>query len=180
MDRLKRAAILSRLVEKMRRQGSWGGETHIQKAVYFLQELLKVPMDFEFVIYRHGPFSFDLRGELTALRGDNILRLEPQPAPYGPKLGIAEQAEYIQGLYSQTVGSFERHIAFVSDWLGGKDVNELERLSTAHWVTTRHSSASTDEQVGELTRLKPHISRADALDAFEQVKRMAAETRGRI
>ncbi len=175
MDRLRRAAVLSRLVEKMRQQGSWSGETHIQKAVYFLQELLKVPMDFEFVIYRHGPFSFDLRGELTELRGDNILRLEPQPAPYGPKIGTGEQAQYIQGLFGKTLGRFEPHIEFVSSCLGTKDVNELERLSTAHWVLKHRPSDLEEEQVAELTRLKRHIPSSDALDALQQVKSMTAE-----
>jgi uncharacterized protein YwgA len=60
MDRLRRAAILTRLIEQLRNGGSWCGETHVQKATFFLQELLNVPLSLDFILYKHGPFSFDL------------------------------------------------------------------------------------------------------------------------
>ncbi|MCL6557372.1 MAG: hypothetical protein K6U74_00970, partial [Firmicutes bacterium] len=63
---LKRKALLLSLVKAMESQGSWCGETHIQKCSYFLQAMLGVPLGFEFILYKHGPFSFDLRDELTA------------------------------------------------------------------------------------------------------------------
>ena len=83
MDRLRRAALLTRLIELLRKKGSWCGETHIQKSTFFVQNLMKVPLSFDFILYKHGPFSFDLRDELTGLRADGLIRLEPQ-WPYGP------------------------------------------------------------------------------------------------
>ena len=56
MERLQRASILLRLNEELRKSGSWAGETHMQKATFFLQELLAVPLGFDFVLYKHGPF----------------------------------------------------------------------------------------------------------------------------
>ena len=73
MNRLPQAAIVTRLTGRLRDQGSWCGETHLQKAMYFLQELMEVPTGFEFILYMHGPFSFDLRAELTSLRADGLL-----------------------------------------------------------------------------------------------------------
>jgi len=70
MDRLRRAALLTQLIERLRRRGSWCGETHVQKATLFLQDLTRIPMGFDFILYKHGPFSFDLRDELTSLRAD--------------------------------------------------------------------------------------------------------------
>ena len=68
MERLQRAAVLLSLIEQLKDRGSWCGDTHIQKTTYFLQELLKVPLGFEFILYKHGPYSFDLEDEITALR----------------------------------------------------------------------------------------------------------------
>ena len=68
MDRLQRASVLLALNEQLRAAGSWAGETHMQKATYFLQHLMGVPLAFDFILYKHGPFSFDLRDELTAMR----------------------------------------------------------------------------------------------------------------
>src|SRR6266508_496167 len=78
MKRLQRAALLTELVEQMRAHDSWCGETHLQKATYFLQELLDVEMDYDFVLYKHGPFSFDLRDELGDFVSDKLIRYQPQ------------------------------------------------------------------------------------------------------
>ncbi len=85
MNRLQRAAILSTLAEELLEIGSWCGETHLQKATFFLQHMLKVPTEWDFVLYRYGPFSFELRDELTAMRADQLLELIPMQ-PYGPRL----------------------------------------------------------------------------------------------
>ncbi len=49
LERMQRAGIVLTLLEKLRGAGSWGGETHVQKATYFLQELLETPMAYKFV-----------------------------------------------------------------------------------------------------------------------------------
>ena len=94
MDQLQRASLIIDLIEKLTEKGSWCGETHIQKAVYFLQELTKVPMGFNFILYKHGPFSFDLRDELAAMRAYRLLEIELRP-PYGPGLFPTESGTNI-------------------------------------------------------------------------------------
>lgn len=82
MKRLQREAVLLSLIIEMKARGSWCRETHIQKTTYFLQELLEVPMGFEFILYKHGPFSFDLSDEITAMRSNALLQYQSH-APYG-------------------------------------------------------------------------------------------------
>ena len=60
MNRLSQDAVLVGLARRLYEQGSWTGETHIQKAAYLLHELRDVPFDFAFILYKHGPFSFEL------------------------------------------------------------------------------------------------------------------------
>jgi hypothetical protein len=177
MERLKKAAIITRLIERLRERGSWCGETHIQKAMLFLQDMLQVPTDWDYVLYRHGPFSFELRDELTALRGDEILKLEPQYPPYGPKVGVTERAGYVQGLFEKTLAEYEPRIAFVADRLGAKGVTELERLATAYWVTKENPGMSVADLGEAVTKLKPHIDRAEAEAAVAAVDRLANEAR---
>jgi hypothetical protein len=178
MERLKKAAIITRLIERLRASGSWCGETHIQKAMLFLQDMLRVPTRWDFVLYRHGPFSFDLRDELTALRGDGILRLEPQYPPYGPKIGTTERAGYVEGLFEKTLAEYEPQIAFVADRLGAKGVTELERLATAYWVTKENPGMSVVDRALGVTELKPHIDRDEAEAAVAEVDRMNDEAQG--
>ena len=76
MNRTQRQAILLTLIQQLRDNGSWCGETHIQKSAYFLQELLGVPLELNVIFYKHGPYSFDLGDEVTALRCDLLLSLQ--------------------------------------------------------------------------------------------------------
>src|ERR1044071_9771598 len=98
MEHLQRASLLVALNEQLRKAGSWAGETHMQKATYFLQEIMGVPLAFDFILYKHGPFSFELRDELTAMRAHGFVRLEPQ-YPFGPTLMTAEKSELQKDKY---------------------------------------------------------------------------------
>jgi len=178
MDRLHKAAIITRLAQELREHGSWCGETHLQKAAYFLQELLQVPLEFQFILYKHGPFSFDLRDELAALQADELLRPEPHP-PYGPKVATTERAQYIQGLYPKTVAKYERQIALVANRLGPADVATLERLATGLYVTKNaeglEGPATVEARAKELHRLKPHVSVEEAQEAIGEVDKFVEQ-----
>jgi hypothetical protein len=58
MQRIEQSGLIAVLADSLRKRGSWAGETHIQKAGYLLQELLGVPLNMKFILYKHGPFSF--------------------------------------------------------------------------------------------------------------------------
>ncbi len=177
MSRQRNAAILTRLASELRQHGSWCGETHVQKAVYIMQELFDVSLDFEFTLYKHGPFSFDLRDELTALRGDEYFRLEPMPLTYGPKLTVTDRAEYIQEKFQKTLGSHEKFIQFIGDTVNGRGVEELEGLATALYVTRNLESDNESERAEELHRLKPHISEDQAREYVTEIDQIISQSR---
>lgn len=169
MNRFQTATVLLALVDELNRNDSWCGETHVQKASYFLQELLGVPIDFNFILYKHGPFSFELRDELTALRADGLLEIRPQ-LPYGPTLVTTEEGEELKGRYSKTLRENGEAIEFVAEKLGNKNVSELERLATALFVTLEsENSTSVRKRADEINCLKPHITLSAAMSAVEEV-----------
>lgn len=175
MDRLRKAALTTRLIQKLRDEESWCGETHVQKATYVAQRVAGVPMEYEFILYKHGPFCFDLRDDLTALRADGIVALEIQ-RPYGPRIALTPRSEYIQSKYPRTLKKHEKGITFVAKALGGKGVVDLERLGTALYVGDElDENASAAEKAARMTKLKPHISRTDALKAVREADMLTAE-----
>lgn len=179
MDRLRRAAILMRLIGDLRERGSWCGETHLQKAAFFLQELMEIPLEFDFILYKHGPFSFDLRDELTSLRADELIVLVPHRR-YGPRISPTDRSEYIQRLFSKTLEKYGPRISFVAQKLGPNDVTDLEGLGTALFITKRmEAGASADERAELLIELKPHISRESAVPAVKAVDRIIREAEDR-
>ena len=176
MGRLKRAALLTRLMERLRERGSWCGETHVQKAAFLVQELMELPLELEFVLYRYGPYSFDLRDELTGLRADGLVRLDPQ-GPWGPRCVPTEHSAYIQGLYSHTLARHEDRLTFVADALGDKGVAALERLATAFYALGRSETGGNVEQkVAWMTRRKPHIPVDLATTAFEEARHLVQQS----
>ena len=168
MDKFKRTALLTALAENLRKKGSWCGETHLQKATYFLQELQKVPVGFDFILYKHGPFSFELRDELTAMRSDGLFDLHQQ-WPYGPTLIPTEKSKRFRQQYSKTLEKYKRQLNFVSDQLGKQNVSELEKLATALYIRIEASSKSENQRAKYLHSLKPHVSLDDSLEAVKTV-----------
>lgn len=168
MNRLKKDAILSELASRLRDHGSWCGETHLQKATYFLQELRGVPFEFRYVLYKHGPFSFDLRDELTAMRADGFFDLSER-GPYGPSLVPTRLSLELRRDYPRTLEKYQPDIGYISDSLGSANVAELEKLATALYVYFEHSSRSPLIRARILHDLKPHISFSDSLSAVKKV-----------
>jgi hypothetical protein len=179
MKRRQREAIVAALDVGLAEQNSWCSETHLQKSVYFLQELLGVPTDFEYILYKFGPFSRGLRGELGTMRSDGFLELVPQPAPYGPTLAVTPTAErQLLGRWPKTLKHYSKEIDFVAERFGGLGVGSLERLATALWVWRETPNADEATLAAHIHEVKPHVSIDSATDAVRQVKEMEQEAEG--
>lgn len=177
MNRLPLASILLSLVEKLREQGSWCGETHIQKGAYLLQEMLGVPLDVEFVLYKHGPYSFDLNEQLAWFKADGILQEEIMPYPYGPKIAPGKLAGQIREKYPKTRERHEAAIRFIAENLGDSKVAVLERIATALYVTREKAGSDVETRARRLNELKPHVPLDEAREAVERVDKMIEESR---
>ena len=182
MDRLERSAILLSLIENLRGKGSWCGETHVQKSAYLLQELLQIPMGFEFILYKHGPYSFDLSDELLAMRGSGILQIELRP-PYGPSILPGPRSAQLKGLFPKTLERYLARVRFAAEELSPYGVAHLERVATAVYVTLNyHTNDDRALQAWRIHELKPHISVEAARDSLEHGFRLrdkAAQLVGR-
>lgn len=177
MDRLRDAAVLTHLIDLLRTRGSWAGETHLQKAVYLAKELLDVPFEFGYMLYKHGPFSFELRDELSALVADDFIRLEPQAPPYGPRFVTTTQASQLQKTYSRTLTKWAPRLEFVASHLGGRGVKELEKLATAVFASHEFPNSSVSHRAKTLSEIKPHISIDEAKSAIHEADAILEEAR---
>ncbi|MGC8642972.1 MAG: hypothetical protein ACP5XB_24200 [Isosphaeraceae bacterium] len=173
MNRLQRAAILVELADRLLQHGSWCGETHLQKSVYILQELFRVPTDFEFIFYKFGPYSFDLSEDLTALRADYLVELRIRRPSYGPSLVPTQTSQEFRKRYPVTLGKYSEQLEFIARALGQKGVSELERVSTALFVSREPGSdQSVEGRARRVVALKPHVSLSQAIDAVRELDRI--------
>jgi uncharacterized protein YwgA len=177
MERLKRSAIVLSLIEHLIKEDSWCGETHIQKTTYFLQELLEVPLQFNFILYKHGPYSFDLTDELTAMRADMLVQLKSQQ-PYGPSIIPGPTAEQLKRLFPKTLEKYKSRVDFIAGQLAECGVAELERIATAFFIANENDTETTQQKAVKINKVKPHISVEQASAALETESQLTAKAKG--
>jgi hypothetical protein len=175
MNRMQRTAVIVSLIKALKAQDSWCGETNVQKACFFLQELTGVPLNLEFVLYKYGPYSFALTDELTAMQADSILALRVRDPKYGPCYVPGELASSVLERYPKTVERFRNEVQFVAQRLGSKGVADLERVATALYIRKQVGAVALNERAKRITELKPHVSLPDAQAAVKEVDEMFDE-----
>ncbi len=176
MNKLAQEAVLVGLTRRLDEQGSWSGETHIQKAAYLLRELMDIPFGFDFILYKHGPFSFELRDELSSMRSDRLLERQTQPPPYGPRIATTDRGKELERQFERTMSKMGPRLDWIAEQLGDSGVVELERLATALWVTReKGAEASVQERAEALNDLKPHVTVEAAVESVEGIDRMISE-----
>jgi len=170
MERLKRSSIILSLIESLLEENSWCGETHIQKTTYFLQELLDVPLGYEFILYKHGPYSFDLSDDIMAMRADMMVQLQSR-SPYGPSIVPGPTGQQLKELFPKTLKKYEGQVKFIAKEMAGYNVADLERIATVLYVILEKGKTGreeTSQMALYITKLKPHISSEQACTALEQ------------
>jgi len=172
----KRYALLLALLKAMDERGSWCGETHVQKASYFLQVATNVPLDLDFILYKHGPYSFDLHEGLGDMRARLLIDVK-QRAPYGPSLIPGPSAQVLADGLSDYVAAHNLAIDFVAQKLSGHGVVDLERLATALYVIRNYTAE--EDKAGLMNALKPHVTKDRAAEAIDEVEKIL-EQAGRL
>lgn len=170
MEHRDEISLVLRTMSRMWVHGSWCGETHIQKNMFFLQELVGIPFQWSFVLYKYGPFSFDLSYLIGEIHGYSLVKLVPQWG-FRPKIQVTELGKEFYQDHDEAHSKFDKGIEFVTKELGAKNVDELEQLSTGLHVSLddTYKNQTVQARSKRLNELKPHIQLPDASFAIEQV-----------
>jgi uncharacterized protein YwgA len=163
----KKHALLLAMIEKLRAQGSWTGKTHVQKAMFLVLEATPATPPFEFVLYKHGPYSFDIENELEQMKSYGAISQTPV-AGYGVVLNLGENAEFVKKRSSLSPTEQES-IARIAQFVGKKNVADLEKEATVAWIRNRENIRDTQAVAERIHDLKPHIPVADAAVADRTV-----------
>ena len=177
MNRLQKVVILLDSVESLQAKHSWC-EKLIFKNNVFLQTL-DVPLDYEFVLYKYGPFSFELSDDLVRIRADGLLKSVPTP-PYGTTLQLEEESRNLRNKFAKTREQFKQDIEILTDEIGNKGVKELERLTTIHYIKSQNGNSVAPEAIiTRLIELKPHIDYKDGEESYKTLESMIERFRGK-
>lgn len=176
MDFLRKAALVSELLDRIRANNSWAGPVHLQKSMFFLQEMRGVPLDFEFVLYRYGPYSFELQDEIEYIRVSGILKWWFHDSPgYATGLDTTEASRDIRDRLPRFMEHYKNDLVFVAENIGPMRSKQLERVSTSFYYMVK--GVEGDKEIArEVCKVKPHIDYSDAVEAAQQVRQFAKQS----
>ncbi len=153
----RKPALMLAVIRELRAQGSWTGKTHLQKSLFLLQATSQIDVPFSYVLYKHGPYSFEVESELEQMRSYAAVKFEPDPGGYGVVLTPGPGAEFVER--GARLSVLEKvQVERVCRFVGRRNVSDLERLTTAAWIRV-HEGVQESRQVAlRLNQLKPHVS----------------------
>jgi len=143
------------------------GKIKVQKLVYFFQEQYSLPLGYEFSMYHYGPYSEELDSDLTAMKIEGHLSIDPDPDGYGFHVRAQDEPELEWGSLSH---GDRAAIKDIVDRFGSHHAPELELRATIHFV---HRTTKGDRQsvVSSVKSLKPKFSRDAIESAYDEMTR---------
>jgi hypothetical protein len=154
MDFEKHQCILT-AVEALHAAGSWTGKTHVQKTLALASLALGEDLPFEFVLYRHGPYSFEVDGEINQMLTYDAIKMIPQP-PYGATVKPAAGSDFPDAFGNASPETL-KVISDIAKFVGSRNVTQLESLATAAWIRIRENVRIDEQVLRRLLELKPHL-----------------------
>ncbi len=160
--------LICHLTATLHKHGNWVGHMHIQKGSMFLQRLFGVRIDYQFVLYKNSPFSFDLEEDLALMRYRYMIDLEPHPK-YPPWYLLGSAGEYA----IKQPNPYQREVDFVCEKISAMTkLIDLERVSMVYFLSSENPGLVGREVVEMIRERRPHISAAGAFTALDEVQRI--------
>ena len=142
------------------------GKTHVQKSLFLQKATSQVDVPFSYVLYKHGPYSFEVESELEQMRSYAAVKAEPDPDGFGVVLLPGPGAEFV-AKGARLTKSEEEQIERICRFVGKRNVSDLDRLATSAWIRAFEGLKDSRSVAARLNSLKPHVPlrEAEAADA---------------
>ena len=110
------------------------GKTAMQKLIYLVQELHRVPIGYRFRLYNYGPYSSDLAEDLTYVEflGGITINFDRLQNSYSIK--AADASKFLTGKASEFLSGFRSQIDRIIREFGSRKARDLELLATSVYV----------------------------------------------
>jgi hypothetical protein len=164
----RKAAQILNVIRRLRAHGSWTGKTHVQKSVFLLKAASEIDVPFAFVLYKHGPYSFEVEAELEQMLSYAAITSEPDPNGFGVVLKPGPGVNFVD--CGAPLGKDEEaQVERICQFVGKRNISDLERLATAAWIREQEGIRDTHTVACRLNQLKPHVSVPEAERADEEL-----------
>jgi len=167
-------ALIVLLAEKMQERGIWFGKTALQKLIYLLQVVYKVPLKYQFSLYIHGPFCSDLMDDLDYLAALDGVSVTYNHNINGYSISPSKEAELIKSKAREFLADYKEQIDMLLDNFGFMRARDLELRTTIIFVdrdaVRSKRDLSREEFIQELHDIKPHFTREEIEKAMVELE----------
>lgn len=169
-------AIIVHLTEKMQEKRQRFGKTALQKLVYLLQTVFKVPVGYQYSLYIHGPFCSELMDDLDYVSYIGGVSVTIDPGYNGYIISPSNKAALIKEKANDFLSTYQPQIENLLWEFGSMRVRDLELRSTIIFVdrdiVNSNRAMSRNDFIQEIKSIKPHFS-------YEEIEEAIAELESR-
>ena len=149
------------------------GKTAMMKYLFLLQQVYKVPLDYNFEIYTYGPYSSEVMEDMDFAKRQNIISMEAKSYEFGIAYSI--NANDYDSFHKDSDSPFKTEISELLRFFGHRTAKELELLTTIVYLyrNSRMNAwdCSKETIANDVYEIKPHFSLDDIKNEYENLDR---------
>ena len=152
------------------------GKTGMMKILYLLQAIYKVPLGYDFQIYTYGPYCQTVMSDIEYAEFADYIKMRSVAYPngmHGYLINISDNSDSILEYDTDILSQYKNELDQVIYFFGSKTAKELERYSTAVYVTlsfkNNHWGNSKDEICQSVKEIKPHFPMETIYAAYDDL-----------
>ena len=146
------------------------GKTVLQKLVYILQEVYKVPCGYDYILYNYGPYSEALADDLSFFASMDGVRIEWGQGP-GYRIKKDVKTSHFRERGKGFLAEYSPQIGKVAEEFGGMNARELELRSTILYAS-REEPLEKEVLLSRVKEIKPHFSIEEIDSAYRELQHL--------
>ena len=149
------------------------GKTAMMKLIFLLEEVYRVPLEYEYEIYTYGPYCSEVADdvEIANLSGYLAITVEEFSSGHiGYHLDPTDKAKELVDLEKDFLLRYNKEFLEVMDLFSEKTVKELELLTTIVYLYSNYRknnwAFSENEIIDDVNAIKPHFDKDKISKAY--------------
>jgi len=160
--------LMAELALKLKGVSPQFGKTVLQKLVYILQEIYRVPCGYDYILYNYGPYSEALADDLSFFASMDGVKID-WSRRLGYEIKEAGKTAHFRNKGEEFLTKYASQINEVIKEFGGMNAKELELRSTILYVSKEEPLEEKD-LLNRVKEIKPHFSVAEIDSAYKELK----------
>lgn len=172
-----KVGLISKFSKEFELSTTQFGKTAVMKYLFILQEVFKVPFEYEFSLYTYGPYCADVLSDLDYSEAIDAVKLYNVCSGTGGYCirPSTKTEEYISKSDS-FLKDYDKEIKEVISLFGKMTARDLELRSTIIYMYKNYINnswaISSDEIASDVNQIKPHFTNEEILSAYDQLEAM--------